>query len=93
MDFFTASPLWVYPGTEVYEIAKQKGMIDDNFWLSDKPCPFYTAEHSEEWLRKMSNKIAVESVLAQGKIYFLKKLFQKLISNPKYYLKRIAQGF
>jgi hypothetical protein len=26
MDFFTATPLWVYPGTEVYEIAKQKGI-------------------------------------------------------------------
>lgn len=92
MDFFAATPLWVYPGTEVYEIAKQKGMIDDSFWLTNKPCPLYTAEHSEEWLRKMSNKIVIESIIAQGKIYFIKKLFQKLISNPKYYLKRILQG-
>ncbi len=93
MDFFTATPLWVYPGTEVYEIAKKKGMIDDDFWLTNKPCPLYTAEHSEEWLRKMSNKIAIESIIAQGKIYFLKKLLQKVTSNPKYYLKRITQGF
>ena len=43
--------LMVYPGTEVYEIAKSKGMIDDSFWLSDKEVPFYTAEHSAEELK------------------------------------------
>lgn len=92
MDFFTATPLIIYPGTEVYEIAKQKGIIDDNFWLTDKICPLYTAEHSEEWLRKMANKIALDCAFAQGKIYFLRRAFEKMISNPKYYLKRIRQG-
>ncbi len=91
-DFFTATPLIVYPGTEVYEIAKQKGFIDDSFWLTHKQCPLYTAEHSEEWLRKMANKMALECALAQGKIYFLRRAIEKIVSNPKYYLKRIKQG-
>lgn len=44
------SILIVYPGTEIYEIAKAGGMIDDNYWLSDKPTPLFTLEHSQEEL-------------------------------------------
>jgi len=44
--------LFVYPGTEVYEIAKSKGFINDEFWLSDKEIPLYTAEHSYKELKK-----------------------------------------
>ena len=44
------SPLLIYPGTEVYEIAKNKGVIDDSYWLTDKSTPFYTAEHPIETL-------------------------------------------
>lgn len=41
------SILAVYPGTEVYQIAKRGGMIDDDYWLTDKPTPLYTLEHSQ----------------------------------------------
>ena len=44
------SVLAVYPGTEIYEIAKKNGMIDDSYWLTDKPNPIFTVEHSEEQL-------------------------------------------
>ena len=44
------SVLAVYPGTEIYEIAKKNGMIDDSYWLTDKPNPIFTVEHSEEKL-------------------------------------------
>jgi radical SAM superfamily enzyme YgiQ (UPF0313 family) len=49
------SVLIVYPGTEVYEIAKAGGMIDDNYWLSDKPTPLFTLEHSQEELFKFKD--------------------------------------
>lgn len=88
MNFFYATPFWLYPGTEVYMHAVSKGFIDNNYWLTDKPCPLYTLEHSEEWLRRMSNKIAFETMMAQGIIYFLGRVIKKLFDNPKYYLKR-----
>jgi FkbM family methyltransferase len=49
---YTQAPylLSVYPGTEVYEIAKQGGMINDNFWMTDSPVPIYTLENSAEKL-------------------------------------------
>lgn len=39
--------LIVFPGTRVYELAKQKGMMTDDYWLSEGLCPLYTAEHSK----------------------------------------------
>ena len=42
--------LTVYPGTEVYEIAKADGMIDDDFWLSDAPSPLFTVENDPDQL-------------------------------------------
>lgn len=85
---FYASPLWVFPGTEVYHLAVSKGAISDDYWLTDKPVPFFTLEHSEKWLMKMSNKIVLETMLSQGKIFFLKKLIGKLKVDPAHYIKR-----
>lgn len=42
--------LTVYPGTEIYEIAKARDMIDDAFWLTYEITPLFTAEHSVEQL-------------------------------------------
>lgn len=42
--------LTVYPGTEIYEITKEVGMINDNYWLKEKPTPFFLVEHNYEEL-------------------------------------------
>jgi len=91
MDFFYATPLWIYPETEIYDIAKKAGFMDDNYWLTDKPCPLFTVEHSEKKLKEMSNRISIETILAQGKIYFLGLMLKKIIKYPKYYIARMTQ--
>lgn len=42
--------LKIFPGTEVYEIAKQAGFIDDSYWLTDKSIPVFTVEHGLDQL-------------------------------------------
>jgi radical SAM superfamily enzyme YgiQ (UPF0313 family) len=46
-----------FPGTQIYSLAKQAGIIDDSYWLTDKPTPFFTAEHSIEQLLKYKQQI------------------------------------
>lgn len=89
MDFFYVSPLWIYPETEIYKIAVERGFINDDFWLTNKPCPLFTLDHSEQWLMKMSNKIVIQTMLVEGKLYFLKRLIEKILQNPKYYFERL----
>lgn len=73
--------LWVYPGTEVYDLMKNAGKIDDDFWLSDKTVPYYTVEHKFETLVEFENKIldsvAIDRILTlRGfKNHFLKMPF------------------
>jgi radical SAM superfamily enzyme YgiQ (UPF0313 family) len=48
----TLAILTVYPGTEIYEISKTAGLINDDYWLTDGPTPVFTVEHSLEELLK-----------------------------------------
>lgn len=47
--------LMIYPGTEIYEIAKKEGAIEDSYWLSEAAVPFFTVEWSEDKLFEMKN--------------------------------------
>lgn len=58
---YGANLLKIFPGTEIYEIAKAADFIDDNYWLTDKPVPFFTLENSYEQLIQL-NKILLYSV-------------------------------
>jgi radical SAM superfamily enzyme YgiQ (UPF0313 family) len=47
----------ITPGTMVFNLAKQKGYIDDNYWSTDLPFPYYTCERKLKtllrWYRKL----------------------------------------
>lgn len=51
------SVLTIYPGTEIYDIAKRACQIDDDYWLTNKPTPLFTVEHGEPRLLEYKNKI------------------------------------
>lgn len=61
------SILAIYPGTEVYEIAKTSGMLDDNYWLDNKPTPIFTVENSQNQLlsykEEMLNNISLSRLI------------------------------
>jgi radical SAM superfamily enzyme YgiQ (UPF0313 family) len=47
----------ITPGTKIFEIAKDKGFIDENYWMTDLPFPYYTCERKLNtllrWYRKL----------------------------------------
>ena len=43
-----AFPLLIFPKTKIYEMAKQRGIINEDFWLENDEMLYYTAEHSEK---------------------------------------------
>lgn len=44
--------LKIFPGTEVYDIAKAAGFVNDDYWLTDKPIPIFAVENSIEELEQ-----------------------------------------
>ncbi len=58
-EFAGVARLWVYPNTEVYEVMRASGCIDDSYWLTDKDVPFFTLEHTAEDLERMTTRITL----------------------------------
>ena len=92
MDFFQANPLWIYPGIEVYDQMKAKGQISDDYWLTDKPCPRYTVEHSYEELKRMADYISFQGAVNHGYFYLTKLIFKKIKQNPRYQFGRVVRS-
>ena len=55
--FMAVSITTIYPGSDLYELAKSQGFISDDYWLTDKFPPYYTHEHSLKQLDKWSFKV------------------------------------
>ncbi|OGG11305.1 hypothetical protein A2Z00_02395 [Candidatus Gottesmanbacteria bacterium RBG_13_45_10] len=49
--------LVIYPGTEIYNIAKRAGFIRDSYWLTEKPTPLFTVEHTKHELSLYKNRV------------------------------------
>jgi radical SAM superfamily enzyme YgiQ (UPF0313 family) len=47
----------VYPGSELYNLMVKSGKMTDDYWLTDKEVPYFTAEHSLEELTRLKNKL------------------------------------
>jgi len=67
-DFISVSEAMVFPGTELYELAKQKGLVTDDFWLTDRPAPYFTIENNLEKLLEWSNIIMSANAGIIGKL-------------------------
>lgn len=60
-DEFPVSVTRVYPGTALYQIAKEKKFLNDSYWLTNKPAPYYTAERDLKTLRVWASKISSQN--------------------------------
>lgn len=49
--------LWILPGTALYQRAKRVGIINDNFWLGDKPHMVWDYEHPESELAQFHSVV------------------------------------
>jgi len=50
--------LWILPGTKLYRDCAARGLINDDFWLTDEPYMTYTAEHSLKELLCMRDRVS-----------------------------------
>ena len=89
--------LFIYPGAEVYEIAKAKGFIDDGYWLTDNNVPYYTAEHSMETLLEfadmMSNHLSISRIFTSSGFAAQKKMLYLIFKDAYFRRKFINQFF
>jgi radical SAM superfamily enzyme YgiQ (UPF0313 family) len=86
----------IFPGTALYELAKEQKFVDDEYWLSSKPQPYYTFENPLKKLLKwefeiqnynkkkfQKNILKIVHVLVKFKDIFAKKFLYNPNSNIK----------
>ena len=79
---------FVYPGTQLYELAKQAGQLQDDYWLTDKPIPFFTVEHTEAELAGFGEKLFDH--IALGRIFTFRGFLAQAKMLP-YILRHLAK--
>ena len=77
-----ARVLEIYPGTRIYELAKSKGLVNDDFWLKEFYTPLYM-EHDISWLKKQRNKILFTNWKHAGLWPIVKLFFEKQMWRPR----------
>lgn len=83
----------IYPGTQLYEIAKEKGFITDDYWLTERTPPFFTVEHSAEKLQWWAFLIVLSSKRVQGVLNVLSFLTWFVLSKKKKIAKYVSKVF
>lgn len=73
----------VYPATDLYRIYKQSGLINDEYWLTQKAAPIYTAENSVKQLMKWESQVSFSYYLQKRKLLRLFEiiLYRALFRN------------
>jgi radical SAM superfamily enzyme YgiQ (UPF0313 family) len=85
-DFIETHITSILPGTPLYELAKQKGLVNDEYWLTSKPGPPYTAELSLDMLKWFEFKILLNFWKFKGiKEILLKRILKPQLSAPFFY--------
>jgi len=80
----------IYPGAEVYNIAKRRelqvegyGPLDDDYWLTDGEVPFYECEHSYEqlleWKEQVRDAISLVRIFKPKSFLQQRKLLPSII--------------
>lgn len=78
----------VFPGTALYELAKSQGMLDDNYWLSGLPSPFYTVGHSLAQLHKWVDYLTYVSSTGWERI--IRKLRSLIVDKTGIYITKTS---
>jgi len=81
----------VFPETELYQIAKKKGLLRDDYWLSELPPPYYTPENSIKQLKKWWNKIFYAWCISRGEYgLLLKRLVNSEIISARDFIEVVT---
>ena len=77
-----ARMLEIYPGTRLYQQAKERKMINDDYWLTNPETPLFR-ERTPEWIKKQRNRILFVNWTHAGFWAVVKLFFEKKMYKPR----------
>ncbi|MBI1911570.1 MAG: radical SAM protein [Deltaproteobacteria bacterium] len=96
LDVQSVAVAEIYPGTQLFELAKKNGFITDDYWLTESPPPFFTIEHSAEKLQWWGFLIVLSSKRLRGNLnaarFILKFAFSKKQKIARYFKRVLVKN-
>jgi hypothetical protein len=82
----------IYPATDLYRICKERELIDDDYWLTEKAAPIYTGENSLKKLKKWERRINFSYFLQRGEVFriFEMILYRAVFGNFREMMRRLG---
>ena len=87
-----APGLMVFPGTRLYEHAKEENFINDNFWLTDYNWKIYTAQNSRLKLNIFAEALRKQKKLSRHFALNALKYHRFVTKELEYRLKELLAG-
>jgi len=84
-----ANGLKLFPGTELYNLAKQQGVINDGFWLTDYNWKIYTKENSRLRLNIFTSAIQKRKKISENFFVNLLRYHNFVTKEIEYFFKSI----
>jgi len=86
----------IYPGTELYDVALAEGFMTPEYWLTDKPVPWYEIENSYEqmlvWKSEIQESISLNRIWTMEGFLKQRKLIPSIIGySMKFGLPRFSK--
>ncbi len=86
-DILTMSMLQIYPGTDLFRLAKEEGLVDDSIWLHQNPGAKFTYGTSGSHVPVYVGKLGLKEAERLIKIMHNSFYFKKFFTNPQHFLK------
>lgn len=74
--------LEIYPGVPLYEYSKKIGFINDDYWLSEKDPPIFTAENTKEQLQRWSTELVLHNYRKKGFCFMAGYILKSMALHP-----------
>jgi len=88
-DIIIISLTHIFPATKLYESAKEKGIINGDYWLTDKTIPEYTVDNTLKELVKMRLDLVRHFYKNKGNFAFTKYVIGQIKKNPRILLEHV----
>jgi len=92
-DVEVANGIMLFPRTEIYNAAKQRGEIGDSFWLTDYTWKVYTKENSRLTLNIFTAAIQRRKKISRFFLINLLRYHRFAIKEVEYLFKNILKSF
>lgn len=74
--------IWILPDTDIYELGKKHGIINEETWLQSDDTLYYTVEHTREELVALERRFRVGMMRGRNNFRYAAEMAMRMLPSP-----------